>query len=78
MSVTPRNSLNFDVSLTIWLRAKLLLSAVPIGEGNGTPLQYSCLENPMDGGQVSRGSAGEYQADEQAGVAWLLWRVPGR
>ena len=21
-----------------------------IGEGNGTPLQYSCLENPMDGG----------------------------
>ena len=22
----------------------------PIGEGNGTPLQYSCLENPMDGG----------------------------
>ena len=21
-----------------------------IGEGNGTPLQYSCLENPMDRG----------------------------
>ena len=21
-----------------------------IGEGNGTPLQYSCLENPVDGG----------------------------
>ena len=21
-----------------------------IGEGNGTPLQYSCMENPMDGG----------------------------
>ena len=20
------------------------------GEGNGNPLQYSCLENPMDGG----------------------------
>ena len=28
--------------------------------------------------QVSRGSAGEYQADEQAGVARLRWRVPGR
>ena len=26
-------------------------------------------------GQVSRGSAGEYQADEQAGVARLSWRV---
>ena len=23
---------------------------VYIGEGSGTPLQYSCLENPMDGG----------------------------
>ena len=22
----------------------------PFGEGNGTPLQYSCPENPMDGG----------------------------
>ena len=22
----------------------------PLGEGNGTLLQYSCLENPMDGG----------------------------
>ena len=21
-----------------------------LGEGNGTPFQYSCLENPMDGG----------------------------
>ena len=23
---------------------------ISFGEGNGTPLQYSCLENPMDGG----------------------------
>ena len=21
-----------------------------VGEGNGNPLQYSCLENPLDGG----------------------------
>ena len=27
-----------------------LLVLCNIGEGNGTPLQYSCLENPMDGG----------------------------
>ena len=26
-----------------------LLQCFP-GEGNGTPRQYSCLENPMDGG----------------------------
>ena len=35
---------------------KLALEKVPEvkmgrgGEGNGTPLQYSCLENPMDRG----------------------------
>ena len=28
----------------------LLLSTVSCGEGSGTPLQYSCLENPMDRG----------------------------
>ena len=28
----------------------LLLGKHQIGEGNGTSLQYSCLENPMDGG----------------------------
>ena len=26
------------------------LLQVWVGEGNGTPLQYSCLENPTDGG----------------------------
>ena len=28
----------------------LVLVVMYGGEGNGTPLQYSCLENPMDGG----------------------------
>ena len=28
----------------------IFLHIVIFGEGNGTPLQYSCLENPMDGG----------------------------
>ena len=32
----------------IWMF--LWLSRVVLGEGNGNPLQYSCLENPMDGG----------------------------
>ena len=27
-----------------------MLKYHPSGEGNGTPLQYSCLENPMDRG----------------------------
>ena len=30
------------------VKSKLLYSF--LGEGNGTPLQYSCLANPMDGG----------------------------
>ena len=30
--------------------SNLYIHAVYIGEGSGTPLQYSCLENPMDGG----------------------------
>ena len=32
---------------TFW---SLLASQVPAGKGDGTPLQYSCLENPMHGG----------------------------
>ena len=29
---------------------KTLKNNMYVGEGNGDPLQYSCLENPMDGG----------------------------
>ena len=32
------------------MRRKLDRISAPIGEGSGTPLQYSCLEIPMDGG----------------------------
>ena len=28
----------------------MLMSMLLNGEGNGNPLQYSCLEDPMDGG----------------------------
>ena len=31
----------------------IVSASVATGEGNGTPLQYSCLENPMDGGAVA-------------------------
>ena len=31
-------------------RYKLVVTRVGSGEGNGTPLQYSCLENPMGRG----------------------------
>jgi len=32
------------------LQVKLANLGALVGEGDGTPLQYSCLENPMDGG----------------------------
>ena len=35
-----------DIQTTAQLSSSHMLA----GEGNGTPLQYSCLENPMDGG----------------------------
>ena len=38
------------VDMIIPLKKYALLWCLDLGEGNGTPLQYSCLENPMDGG----------------------------
>ena len=31
---------------------ELVMDREACGEGNDTPLQYSCLENPMDGGAL--------------------------
>ena len=40
----------YNLSLGILLEmGNLELANAPIGEGNDNPLQYSCLENPMDG-----------------------------
>ena len=36
--------------LIVKFRLKLKKVGKTTGEGNGTPLQHSCLENPMDGG----------------------------
>ena len=38
----------FTTSATWEARTYLLASRCFLGEGNGAPLQYSCLENPMD------------------------------
>jgi len=47
--------LQLDISATgVWLPTFISLlhsiTSVKLREGNGTPLQYSCLKNPMDGG----------------------------
>ena len=68
-------------------------SMYSIGEGNGTPLQHSCLENPMDGGAwwaavhavvESRTRLSDFtftfhfHASEKATHSSVLaWRIPG-
>ena len=37
-----------DIVISIWHELNLIITLL-FGECNGTPLQYSCLENPMDG-----------------------------
>ena len=46
----------------------------PPGEGHGNPLQYSCLENPMDSGawRASRGRKESMQS-QRAGHSWSDW-----
>ena len=36
--------------VSMWNECNWVVVWTFFGEGNGTPLQYSCLENPMDGG----------------------------
>ena len=49
--MTAQHVLLSRVHLCYKLNVRILTSIAKVfGEGNGTPLQYSCLENPMDGG----------------------------
>jgi len=44
------------------------------GEGNGTPLQYFCLENPMDGGAWWAAVYGVAQSDRTKATAAAAMR----
>ena len=46
----PSLSSGLDVTAEMKRESLLKVSTFYVGEGNGNPLQYSCLENPMDGG----------------------------
>ena len=49
--ITADGDCNHEIKRCLLLRRKVMTNLDSIfGEGNGTPLQYSCLENPMDGG----------------------------
>ena len=72
--------------------SKLQGTDLVIREGNGTPLQYPCLENPMDGGASLHGvrksrtrlsdftSTFHFHALEKEMATHssvLAWRIPG-
>ena len=51
------------------------------GEGNGNPLQYSCLENPRDGGAWCAAVCGVTQSRTRlkqlsSSSSILVWRIP--
>ena len=50
MSRTPTIPQLILLKVLFLMRVLILLFNIIVGEGDGTPLQYSCLENPMDGG----------------------------
>ena len=49
VKVNLDNRWNKKLYVCLW-NILFVRSCEGFGEGNGTPLQYSCLENPMDGG----------------------------
>ena len=68
-----------------------LFSLLLVGEGNGNPLQCSCLENPRDGGawwaavhrvaqsqtQLKRLSMHALEKEMATHSSVLAWRIPG-
>ena len=49
LKTTLTHAYNTLILVFIKMRSHLILY-MEFSKGNGTPLQYSCLENPMDGG----------------------------
>ena len=47
-----------------------------LGEGNGNPFQYSCLENPMDGGAWWAAVYGVAESRTQLSDFTLFFRFP--
>ena len=46
----PSHVVNCMIASEVYDKLKQQVRGNSLREGDGTPLQYSCLENPMDGG----------------------------
>ena len=74
----------WELDTTQWLHFHFLLSC--IGEGNGNPLQCSCLENPRDGGPwwaavygvAQRWTQLKWLSSSSRGRKGLLWWLSGK
>ena len=71
----------FNIYLYILNRANyffekevMVASSILHGEGNGTPLQYSCLETPMDGGAWWAVVHGVSKVGHDFTFTFLHWR----
>ena len=68
---------------TEWLHFHFSLSC--IGEGNGNPLQYSCLENPRDGrawwaavyGVTQSQTWLTWLSSSSSSIAWFITNISG-
>ena len=54
--------------ITDTARKKIVNSEEAIGEGNGTPLQYSCLEKPIDRSLLGYSPWGREELDTTEGL----------
>ena len=69
-SPLPIRRMNNDGILIRWT----LLHDERVGEGNGNPLQCSCLENPRDGGACGLPSMGSHRVGHEA--TWQQQQQP--
>ena len=78
--------------MTVYLQMKFCRSRYTVGEGDGTPLQYSCLENPWTEEPGRLQSMGSRRVGHDLTLTFhfhalekemathssiLAWRIPG-
>ena len=72
----PRSSVGKESACNAGVLGLMTRSGRSPGEGNGDPLQYSCLENPMDRGAWQATVRGAVRVERDlATEAKQLWKI---